>query len=79
MSALGEITVVPHARNQQTADFLPGRQHLVITPGITVYLNNDGDLERAQKQAGHADSRTTKLYHREDAELELADILKIQI
>ena len=53
--------------------------HTWRATGITVYLNNDGNLERAQKQAGHADSRTTKLYHREDAELELADILKIQI
>jgi hypothetical protein len=32
--------------------------------GITNFLENDGTLEAAQRIAGHADSRTTKLYDR---------------
>jgi site-specific recombinase XerD len=32
--------------------------------GITNYLENGGTLEVAQRIAGHADSRTTKLYDR---------------
>ena len=31
--------------------------------GITSYLENGGDLEKAQYIAGHADSLTTKLYN----------------
>src|ERR1700730_6792044 len=33
-------------------------------PGITNFLENDGTLQAAQRIAGHADSRTTKLYDR---------------
>jgi integrase/recombinase XerD len=32
--------------------------------GITNFLTNGGSLEVAQRIAGHADSRTTKLYDR---------------
>ena len=32
--------------------------------GITLYLQKGGSLEHAQKMAGHADPRTTKLYDR---------------
>jgi site-specific recombinase XerD len=38
--------------------------HSFRTAGITNYLENDGTLEVAQRIAGHADSRTTKLYDR---------------
>jgi hypothetical protein len=33
-----------------------------VLPGITTYLENGGTLEMAQVIAGHADSRTTKLF-----------------
>ena len=40
--------------------------HTFRATGITVYMENGGMLERAQKIAGHSDSRTTKLYDRSD-------------
>jgi integrase/recombinase XerD len=38
--------------------------HSFRATGITNFLENDGTLEAAQWIAGHADSRTTKLYDR---------------
>ena len=38
--------------------------HSFRATGITNFLENDGILEAAQRIAGHADSRTTKLYDR---------------
>lgn len=38
--------------------------HSFRAAGITTYLENGGTLEMAQIIAGHADSRTTKLYDR---------------
>jgi hypothetical protein len=32
--------------------------------GITIYLTNGGDLEKAQQMAAHESPRTTKLYDR---------------
>jgi len=44
--------------------------------GITNFLENDGTLEAAQRIAGHADSRTTKLYDRRRQKVLLEDIWK---
>jgi hypothetical protein len=38
--------------------------HSFRATGITNFLENDGTVEAAQRIAGHADSRTTKLYDR---------------
>ena len=38
--------------------------HSFRATGITNFLENDGTLEAAQRIAGHAGSRTTKLYDR---------------
>jgi integrase len=38
--------------------------HSFRATGITNFLENDGTLEAAQRIAGHADSRTTKLNDR---------------
>jgi len=38
--------------------------HSFRATGITTFLGNHGTLETAQYLAGHADSRTTKLYDR---------------
>jgi hypothetical protein len=38
--------------------------HSFRATGITNFLENDGTLEAAQRIAGHADNRTTKLYDR---------------
>jgi site-specific recombinase XerC len=40
--------------------------HSFRATGITNFLENDGTLEAAQRIAGHADSRTTKLYDRRE-------------
>jgi site-specific recombinase XerC len=40
--------------------------HSMRTIGIAPFLENDGELEAAQRIATHSDSRTTKLYDRRD-------------
>jgi hypothetical protein len=46
--------------------------------GITNFLENDGTLEAAQRIAGHADSRTTKLYDRRGQKVLLEDMERIR-
>jgi hypothetical protein len=41
-------------------------------------LENDGTLEAAQRIAGHADSRTTKLYDRRGQKVLLEDMERIR-
>jgi integrase/recombinase XerD len=45
---------------------------------ITNYLENDDTLEVAQRIAGHADSRTTKLYDRRGQKVLLEDMERIR-
>jgi integrase/recombinase XerD len=47
--------------------------HSFRATGITNFLENDGTLEAAQRIAGHADSRTTRLYDRRDQKVLLED------
>jgi hypothetical protein len=47
--------------------------------GITVYLENNGTLETAQKIAAHESPRATKLYDQTDDQLTLDEIEKISI
>jgi len=56
-------------------DFSP---HSFRATGITNYLENGGNLEMAQYIAGHADSRTTKLYDRRGQKAMLEDIERIR-
>jgi hypothetical protein len=42
------------------------------------FLENDGTLEAAQRIAGHADSRTTKLYDRRGQKVLLEDMERIR-
>jgi integrase len=51
--------------------------HTFRGTGITAYLKNDGQLERAQYMAGHASPRTTKLYDRRDQEATLDEVERI--
>src|SRR5258708_35578533 len=51
--------------------------HSFRAAGITNYLENDGTLEVAQRIAGHADSRTTKLYDRRWQKLLFEDMERI--
>jgi integrase/recombinase XerD len=47
--------------------------------GITNYLENGGQLEKAQFIAGHLDSRTTKLYDRRRDDISLDEIERISL
>jgi integrase/recombinase XerD len=52
--------------------------HSFRATGITTFLENGGQLETAQRIAGHADSRTTKGYDRRATRLELEEITRIR-
>jgi site-specific recombinase XerC len=52
--------------------------HSFRATGITNFLENDGTLEAAQRIAGHADSRTTKLYDRRAQKVLLEDMERIR-
>ena len=45
--------------------------------GITAYLENGGLLEHAQRMAGHASARTTKLYDRRGQQVSLDEVERI--
>jgi site-specific recombinase XerD len=45
--------------------------------GITAYLENDGLLEHAQRMAGDASARTTKLYDRRGEQISLDEVERI--
>jgi site-specific recombinase XerD len=52
--------------------------HSFRATGITNYLENGGTLEVTQRIAGHADSRTTKLYDRRGQKVLLEDMERIR-
>jgi site-specific recombinase XerD len=52
--------------------------HSFRATGLTNFLENDGTLEAAQRIAGHADSRTTKLYDRRGQKVLLEDMERIR-
>ena len=51
--------------------------HSLRGGGITLYLQKGGNLEHAQKIAGHADPRTTRLYDRTGDVVSLDEVEKI--
>ena len=53
--------------------------HTFRATGITAYLSNGGTLEHAQRIAGHASPRTTKLYDRTADTVTLDEIERIVI
>lgn len=53
--------------------------HTFRATGITAYLKNGGTLDRAQKLAGHASSKTTALYDRRDDEISVEEVERIAI
>jgi integrase len=84
----GKISRRPLVRND-AADMLKRRLKRVGLPahysphsfratGIMSFLENDGTLEAAQRIAGHADSRTTKLYDRRGQKVLLEDMERIR-
>lgn len=52
--------------------------HSFRATGITTFLENGGSLESAQFIAGHADSRTTKLYDRRSQRAILEDLERVR-
>lgn len=52
--------------------------HSMRATGITSFLENDGELETAQRIAAHSDSRTTKLYDRRDQRIEQGEIERVR-
>jgi site-specific recombinase XerD len=52
--------------------------HSFRAAGITNFLENGGNLEVAQRIAGHADSRTTKLYDRRSQKVLVEDMERIR-
>jgi site-specific recombinase XerD len=51
--------------------------HSMRGTGITNYLEHGGTVEAAQRMAGHADPRTTKLYDRRGDKISLDDVERI--
>lgn len=52
--------------------------HSFRATGITEFLKAGGRLDRAQRRAHHADSRTTKVYDHSDEDVSLEDIELVQ-
>ena len=52
--------------------------HTFRASGITEFIRAGGRIERAQRRAHHADSRTTKLYDHSDDDVTLEDIELVQ-
>lgn len=52
--------------------------HTFRGSGISTFLENDGKLEDAQYIAGHASSRTTKLYDRRQKNITVSEIERIR-
>jgi site-specific recombinase XerD len=53
--------------------------HTFRATGITAYLKNGGQLEIAQRMAGHASPTTTQLYDRRDDDVALDEVERIFI
>lgn len=52
--------------------------HGLRATGITCFLESGGSLDRAQKIAGHRDSRTTQLYDRRDDSVKIEEMNRIE-
>ena len=53
--------------------------HSFRATGITAYIAGGGTVEKAQKMAGHASSKTTQLYNRVDDDITLDEVERIAI
>ena len=66
-------------KRARNAGFLtPVGCHTWRATGVTVYLENGGRLEHAQKTAAHESPRTTKLYDRTKDEITIGEVERIQ-
>jgi site-specific recombinase XerD len=69
--AISTLIASSPAQTQLSAHYSPDSFRAT---GITNFLENDGSLEVAQRIAGHADSRTTKLNDRRGQKVLLEDM-----
>ncbi len=78
---LGRRAVLAMIKRRAVAAALPATTccHTFRATGITAYLSNGGTLEHAQRIAGHASPKTTKLYDRTADAVSLDEIERIVI
>ncbi len=78
---LGRRAALAMVKRRAAAAGLPASTccHTFRATGITVYLSNGGTLEHAQRIAGHASPKTTKLYDRTADAVSLDEIERIVI
>ena len=78
---LGRRAVLAMIKRRAVATELPASTccHTFRATGITAYLSNGGTLEHAQRIAGHASPKTTKLYDRTADAVSLDEIERIVI
>ena len=78
---LGRRAVLAMIKRRAVAAGLPASTccHTFRATGITAYLSNGGTLEHAQRIAGHASPKTTKLYDRTADTITLDEIERIVI
>ena len=78
---LGRRAVLAMVKRRAMAAELPATTccHTFRATGITAYLSNGGTLEHAQRIAGHASPKTTKLYDRTADAVSLDEIERIVI
>ena len=78
---LGRRVVLAMIKRRAVAAGLPATTccHTFRATGITAYLSNGGTLEHAQRIAGHASPKTTKLYDRTADAITLDEIERIVI
>jgi site-specific recombinase XerD len=67
-------------RRCKAAGLPPGiSNHSFRATGITLHQESGGRLEEAQALAGHADSRTTRLYVRKERTIAQAEVERVQL
>ena len=78
---LGRRAVLAMIKRRAVAAGMPATTccHTFRATGITAYLSNGGTLEHAQRIAGHASPKTTKLYDRTADAVSLDEIERIVI
>ena len=78
---LGRRAVLAMIKRRAVAAGLPATTccHTFRATGITAYLSNGGTLEHAQRIAGHASPKTTKLYDRTADTVSVDEIERIVI
>lgn len=75
----GKAYAMVERRLRQTGIHTKAGNHMFRASGITIYLENGGQVENAQQMAAHESPRTTKLYDRRADSVSLDEVEKIII